>query len=136
MRLLGSLWAALIMLGTSAVSAAAQEPKPAPTGTSPATTIAATVNGQPISELAIQRGLKGLPPENQTQARVGILNHLIDQTLLDQYLLQLRVEVTPKDIDARVQELREEIKKSGKTLEKMLEELTLNEEELRNQLTA
>jgi parvulin-like peptidyl-prolyl isomerase len=136
MRLLGSLGAALIVLEISAVSAAAQEPKPASNGASPATTVAATVNGQVISELAIQRGLKGLPSENQAQARVGILNHLIDQTLLDQYLLQLRVEVTPKDLDARVQELRQEIKKSGKTLEKMLEELTLTEEELRNQLTA
>jgi peptidyl-prolyl cis-trans isomerase C len=115
-----------------AASAPAQEAQPS----SAAPAVVATVNGQPIYEVAVARAIKGVPAENQAQARVGIVNHLIDQALLDQYLLQLRVEVPDKDIDARVQELRDEVKKSGKTLEKMLEELSLTEPELRKQLTA
>src|SRR5262245_49556826 len=129
MGLLKPICVGFVTVGIAA-SALSQEAQP------PSAAVVATVNGQPIYEAAVTRALKGVPAENQAQARVGILNHLIDQTLLDQYLLQLKVEVPDKDIDARVQELRDEVKKSGKTLEKMLEELSLTEPELRKQLTA
>jgi hypothetical protein len=53
--------------------------------------IAATVNGQPIAEKAVQRGLKRVPPDKQAEARQQILKRLIENALLDQYLQQLRV---------------------------------------------
>src|SRR5438874_1122961 len=90
---IGSWWDFSICVGVFVVGIAAsvlaQEAQPQTAATSAA--VIATVNGQPIYEVAIARALKGVPGENQAQARVGILNHLIDQTLLDQYLLQLRV---------------------------------------------
>jgi parvulin-like peptidyl-prolyl isomerase len=127
----------LAIIGCFGALAAAQEQ--AVTQASAETTatgIAATVNGQTITETAVQRGLKGITPEMQSRARADIVNHLVDQALLDQYLVQLKIEVPQKDVDTRVQELKDEIKKSGKTIEKMLQELSLTEEELKTQLTS
>jgi parvulin-like peptidyl-prolyl isomerase len=136
MRSLCQAFAILVVFPVSWARGQAQEQVAQPAQSTPATAIAATVNGKPIPEADVLRGLKGLPADVQAQARADIVNHLIDMTLLDQYLLELHVEVPQKDIDARVGELREELKKSGKTIEKMLQELTLTEEELKNQLTA
>jgi parvulin-like peptidyl-prolyl isomerase len=137
MSVLTRFSAAVAIIGFLCLAVAAQEQAPAqPAADAPPAGAAATVNGQTIAETAVQRGLKGIPPEMQSRARTDILNHLIDQALLDQYLLQLKIEVPQKDVDARVQELRDEIKKSGKTIEKMLQELNLTEEELRKQLTS
>ena len=97
---------------------------------------AATVNGQPITELAVQRGLKRVPPAQQAEARQEILDYLVDNVLLDQYLQQLHVEVPPKEVDNRLEEIRNEIKRGGQTIENMLQELMLTEQELRGQLTA
>jgi parvulin-like peptidyl-prolyl isomerase len=102
----------------------------APTGT------AATVNGQPITELAVQRGLKRVPPAHQAEARGEIIDYLVDNVLLDQYLQQLRIEVAPKDVDGRLEEIRGEIKRGGQTFETVMQELMLTEPELRNQLAA
>src|SRR5205807_968935 len=54
----------------------------------------------------------------------------------DQYLQQLRVDVPASEIDARFVQVLEEIKKSGQTLEKVMQELMLTEEELKTQLAA
>ncbi len=134
MRVLYQICGAGLLLGGVCLAASAQEgAKPAaavPTG------VAATVDGQPISEVAVQRGLKRLPPAKQAEARVEIVNYLINNILLDQYLLQLKIEVPAKEIDERVNQIREEIKKGGQTFDKVMQELMLTEEELRAQLTA
>jgi peptidyl-prolyl cis-trans isomerase C len=98
--------------------------------------VAATVNGQPILEVAVVRGLKRVPPSKQAEARAEILNYLIDNVLLDQYLLQLPVEVGKKDLEERFAQIRTEITKGGQPLEKVLEQMMLTEEELRSQLSA
>lgn len=98
--------------------------------------VAATVNGQPITEKAVQRGLKRLPPEKQAEAREQILTRLIENMLLDQYLLQLQVEIPANEIEARYTQVIDEIKKSGQTVEKVMQDLMLTEEELRAQLAA
>ncbi len=124
---------AIVLAGSCSLPCLAQQtPPPAadPTG------IAATVNGQPIAEKAVQRGLKRLAPEKQAEARQQILNRLVENALLDQYLQQLRVQVPANEIDARYAQVLEEIKKSGQTVEKVMQELMLTEEELRTQLTA
>src|SRR5438874_6859514 len=107
---------------------AAQEPK--------STGNAATVNGQPITEVAVQRGLKRVPPAQQAEARGEIIDYLVDNIVLDQYLQQLRVEVAAKDVDRRVEDIGAEIKRGGKTFETMMQELMLTEPELRGQLSA
>jgi peptidyl-prolyl cis-trans isomerase C len=116
---------------TVAIHAPAQQP-PAPAPTAPA----ATVNGQPISETAVQRGLKRVPPSEQASARAEILNYLIDNVLIDQYLAGQKVPVEAKDIEARINEIKAEVKKHGQDYAKMLADLTLTEDELRGQVAA
>jgi parvulin-like peptidyl-prolyl isomerase len=105
-------------------------PAPAPGG------IAATVNGQPLPEVAVQRGLRRVPPERQPEVRAQIIEFLVGNVLIDQYLLQHRIDVPKKEVDARVEQLREEIKKQGQAFEKVMHELLLTEQELREQITA
>src|SRR5262245_59513468 len=80
----------------------AQETQPArtaPAKAAPApTAVAATVNGQPIPEVAVQRGLKRVPPAKQTEARPEIVDFLIDNTLIEQNLQQRGVAVEQKEI--------------------------------------
>src|SRR5262249_38073999 len=92
------------------VSASAQE-KVTPPKT-PA--VAATVNGQSIPEQAVQRGLRRVPAEKRDEARAEILHFLIDNALVDQYLVGLKISVDKKDIDARIQIIKDETKKEGK----------------------
>ncbi|HXG09086.1 MAG TPA: peptidylprolyl isomerase [Gemmataceae bacterium] len=114
---------------TPATTASATLPKP-PTG------VAATVNGQPILEVAVQRGLKRVPPDKHDIARPEILDYLIDNLLIEQYLLQLKIEVDKKEVDAQVEQMRADIKRHGQTFENILKELMLTEEELRGHIAA
>ena len=69
-----------------------------------AKTVAATVNGQPLLEGAILRGLKRVPPTRHAEVRPKVLNYLIENTLIDQYLLQMRVAVDSKEVDKKIEE--------------------------------
>jgi peptidyl-prolyl cis-trans isomerase C len=97
-----------LALGFAATSAAvAQQP---PAATAPPA-VAATVNGQPVPEVAVQRGLKRVPPAEHAKARTEILNYLIDNALLDQHLAGQKIPVDVKEVDARVGEIQAEVKK-------------------------
>jgi peptidyl-prolyl cis-trans isomerase C len=115
--------------GTNGQTTATQADK-VPTG------VAATVNGQPIMEVAVYRGLKRLPADKQAEARTEIVNYLIDNIVLDQHLQQLRIDIDKKAVDAKVDQIKEEIKKSGQTFDKAMAQLMLTEEELRTQLAS
>jgi peptidyl-prolyl cis-trans isomerase C len=114
--------------------APAQEQVPMPA--TPA--VAATVNGQPIPEVAIQRVLKQqrVPPEEHATARPEILDHLIDNLLIDQYLLKHKLAVDDKEVQAKLQEIREDLKKGGQDPEKVLQGLMLTEVELKTEMAA
>jgi peptidyl-prolyl cis-trans isomerase C len=107
--------------------AAAQQPAAAP---------AATINGQAITEVAVQRGLKRVPPAEHAKARPEILNYLIDNVLIDQYLAAQKITADPKDVETRVAEIKNEVKKQGQDYGKMLADLMLTEDELRVQIAA
>ncbi len=96
---------------------------------------AARVNGQSISEAMVRRGLKRLPPEKQSEARAEIVDYLIANVLIEQYLVQRNVEVPAADVAAKLNQLRDELTKSGKMFEKALEEMGLTEKELTKELT-
>jgi parvulin-like peptidyl-prolyl isomerase len=98
--------------------------------------VAARVNGQPIAEASIRRGLKRLPAARQVEARSEILDYLVANVLIDQYLLQRSIEVAPAEVDAKLNQLREELKKAGKTFEKALADMGLSEDELKKELIA
>ena len=55
--------------------------------------VAATVNGQSIAEMAVFRGLLREDPKNWPTVRKDVLNYLIDNLLVDQYLTQLKIPV-------------------------------------------
>lgn len=96
--------------------------------------VAVTVNGQPIPEKALQRALQRVPPAKQAEAKASLLEFLIENALVDQYLTQLKVGVEKADVDKRIAQLREEIVKGGQTVDKVLAELLLTEAELQAQV--
>src|SRR5213596_2100066 len=83
-------------------------PPPAPTPVPiaetppPADAIAAVVNGQPVLELAVFRGLLRVNPQFRDKARSEVLNYLIDNVVVDQYLAQLKIEVAAKEVEEHV----------------------------------
>jgi parvulin-like peptidyl-prolyl isomerase len=98
--------------------------------------VAATVNGQPILELAVYRGLLREDPKKWSTVRKDVLNYLIDNLLVDQYLTQLKISVDPKNVEERVGQIQAEAKKGGLEFNMMLKRLHLAEEDLRRELTA
>ncbi|MCS7159275.1 MAG: peptidylprolyl isomerase [Gemmatales bacterium] len=101
-------------------------------GTGPA----AIVNGQPIPEKDVQRALARIPAEHRARARQEILDRLIDNALLDQHLVQLKIVAQEEEVQKRYQQIQEEIKRSGHDFAKLLQELSLTEAELREQIAA
>jgi peptidyl-prolyl cis-trans isomerase C len=102
----------------------------------PANAVAATVNGQVIPELAVYRGLIRANPKQRDEAAKEILNYLIDNVLVDQYLTQLKIQVDAKDVDQRVEQIKVEAKKDKQDFDKLLQSLQLSEAELRKELTS
>jgi peptidyl-prolyl cis-trans isomerase C len=123
-------WWALLLLPVCSLPAAAQDPPAA------ASHPAATVNGQPIPEEVVQRGLENVPPAKRADIRVERLNALIDDVLIEQYLQQLGVAVDTKEVDKRLDEMRAELKKRKQDFDKMLKEWKITEAELRRHVTA
>ncbi|HEV3238380.1 MAG TPA: peptidylprolyl isomerase [Gemmataceae bacterium] len=101
-----------------------------------ATAVAARVNNQVISEIALQRGLKRIPADKQDQARPEILDYLIENLLIDQYLQQLGEKVDKKEVDAKVKLIHEEIERKHEDYAKVMKELMLTDTELRTNIEA
>jgi parvulin-like peptidyl-prolyl isomerase len=106
------------------------QPAPRPTGT------AAKVNGQEISEVAVYRALRQFPDQHKEMARKEILAHLIENALIDQYLVALKVEVAEKDVDKLIGDLRKELTDAKKDYKKELEAMMLTEAEFRAEVAA
>ncbi len=97
---------------------------------------AATVNGQVIPELAVYRGLMRVPPAKRGEARTEVLTFLVDNAIIDQYLLQLDIKIESKEIDAFIGKMQAEAKDNNEDFPKMLQKLHLSEDDLRRELTA
>jgi peptidyl-prolyl cis-trans isomerase C len=100
------------------------------------TLIAATVNGHEIQELAVYRGLLRYPPEKWKAARKEVLDYLIDNLLVDQYLSQLKITVSQQEIDERFKQIQDEAGKLGQDFQDILKKLHLTEPEMRKELHA
>ena len=134
----------LLALGLAVALAAAQNgegtlppPPAAPAAPAPGGTLA-KVNGQVITETALQRCLRlqRVPAAREAEARSALVELLIDNALVDQYLDQLKVQADKKDVDARVEAVRAELKKDNKNFEDELKKLLFTEEEFRAQVEA
>ncbi len=139
MRRMQRCWWTAPTLVLLCLSASAQSPAPSPVAAvaSAPVVVAARVNGQPIPESAVDRALDRIPPAKRDEARKQILDYLVENLLIDQYVLQLpQYAVDKKEIDAKEEEVRAELKKQNKEFAKMLEEMKLTEAELREQIGA
>jgi len=96
---------------------------------------AAVVNGEVIPEAAVQRALRGIPQEQQAAARSQVLNLLVGNILVEQHLLQLKVDASAKEVESRMGAIREEAKKRGLEYEQFLAQYALTEAEIRTQIT-
>jgi parvulin-like peptidyl-prolyl isomerase len=96
---------------------------------------AAVVNGEAVAETAVQRALRNVPPEHQAKARQDIVNHLVDNLLIDQHL-RTKVQAPDTEVDHRLKKIKEEAEKNGLTFDKVLAQYNLTEAELRQQVTA
>ena len=129
MRLaISQLAVCIVLIGAPAFLVAQTNPKNEP--------VAAVVNGQAIPRKSIDRALKGVRPDDMERARAEIIDFLIDNTLIDQYLLQQKVAVDDKELEGRLVEIKKEIEKSKKTLEQVLKDLDMSEAEFRAQVVA
>src|SRR5579883_3122554 len=136
MQILRRLWLTAAAAALTSLPAPAQTPTTTPTATTAAPAgVAAHVNGQPLTEVAVNRGLERVPPDKRAAVRPELVGYLIDNMLLDQYLMQLNVAIAAKDVDAKVEELKADLKKRNQTLDKMLAEVKFTEAEFREQLT-
>jgi parvulin-like peptidyl-prolyl isomerase len=99
-----------------------------------ATAVAATVNGQPIPALAVYRAFLHEPAGYTEENKKEMLNHLIDNVLVDQYLFQLKIEAPAKSVDDRFAQIDGEAQKSKQNLKEMLGKMYLTEDDLRREL--
>src|SRR5439155_391764 len=83
-------WLALAVLQCVNASSLAQQPAQA---TPARAAVAATINGETVPEVAVQRGLQFVPAAKQAEERGNILNVLIDNVLVSQYLTQSEITV-------------------------------------------
>ena len=98
--------------------------------------VAARVNGQPVLELAVYRGLMRVPAARREEARKDVLNYLIDNTIVDQYLTQLKIPIEPKEIEEHIEKAKKEAAAEKQDFKQLLEKLMITEEELRVELTS
>jgi peptidyl-prolyl cis-trans isomerase C len=119
-----------------AAAPAAKAPERVATPAINAKSVAVTVNGEPIHEGALQRFLRRVPPDRQTEARPSVITHLVDNVLVDQYLRQSNIKVEAPEIDAKVTELKAEVQKDKLDYATVLKEMEVTEEELRSFIAA
>jgi peptidyl-prolyl cis-trans isomerase C len=97
---------------------------------------AATVNGEVIYEVAVQRALDRVPPDKRSEARPKIIDYLADNLLIDQSLRAAGYKADETEVGKRVGDMKAELKKIGRDFEKMLAELKVSEKELREHIAA
>jgi peptidyl-prolyl cis-trans isomerase C len=128
---------ALIFVSTSATSQA--PPTPAADNS---TTIAAIVNGQEITEAMVSRGLKTRPgwselsEKDKAEVRQEIVDFLIDQTLIEQHLVNQKFTVDAKELQAGLDKVNEELKRRNSDYAKELKEIGMSDAEFKTHLTA
>ena len=114
---------------------------PTPTATrTVAVKAVAVVNGEAVTRAEFdaavkQAGLSAAVPENQRLAQQReVLDILIDNLLLQQYLAKNAPPVTVADVNARVAEFEAQLKKTNKTFPEYLKDTNQTEGEFRGDL--
>jgi peptidyl-prolyl cis-trans isomerase C len=121
---------ALALLANTGPAAAQQAVKPA-----------AVVNGTPIAMSELEALLKQAPPtptplteQQKRQRQMEALSMLIDDLLMQQFLMKNTPRVDPSEIRKEMIDLVDSLKKSGKTLESFLAETGDTEAQLQGKI--
>jgi parvulin-like peptidyl-prolyl isomerase len=98
--------------------------------------VVATVNGEPIrrSQLQLDFYLRQLPDSATPQQRRQLLERLIDQQLIRQFLQERKVEPPQDRIERDLSALRRVLEQADDPLEVVLEKLSLDEQAVREML--
>ena len=138
-------WLAGLILGGLTCAASAQVPakptsaKAAEKVIAPsvnARSVALVVNGEEVLEGSLQRFLRRVPADRQVEARPAVVNHLIENVLVDQYLKQAGVKAEATEVDKKIDEMKADIKKEKLEYAQVLKEMEVTEAELRYHLAA
>jgi parvulin-like peptidyl-prolyl isomerase len=134
---LGAGVAGAVVLAQSAGTAPATGPAPkAPLlPPPPREQVAATVNGQAIYEIAVYRILMNVPAKDYDEARKEAIDFLVGNVLIDQYLIQQKINVSKEEVEKKVADMKKEADEEKQDWQKVLTDMFLTEEELRQQLT-
>ncbi len=136
--LAGIALATALGAGESPKKAAPRANSAAPASASASDEVAAVVNGETImlSELVARLDEAGVPAERREEAAPDMLDTLIDNTLLVQYLRARKVPYDAKAVEAEIAQMRAEAAKQGKKFSDALALFGLTESKLRAQQVA
>jgi parvulin-like peptidyl-prolyl isomerase len=98
--------------------------------------VAARVNGQSIHEIAVYRALARVSSMKRAEARAEVINYLVDNTIIDQYLIQLKIPVDPKEVEEHIKKLKDQAAQEKQDFKTMLARLYITEDELRHELVS
>lgn len=90
--------------------------------------VVATVNGSPISRLAVMREL-------EKQGGKQVLESLIDKNLIETELKKQKVTVSQEEIDGEIKKIEAQVNTQGKTLDQALAMQDMTREKLMEQIT-
>src|SRR5205085_11733028 len=96
--------------------------------------VAARVNGQTVPELSVYRGLLNVAPPKRAERRKDVLNFLIDNMIVDQYLIQLKIQIDPKEVQEQIDKMKKETQNEKQDFNELLKKLMITEDELRTEL--
>lgn len=112
----------------------APKPEPRPTGTAAVVTFGQTK--QEIAEVSVYRALRQFPAAHREMARKEIVNHLVENTMIDLYLNAIKITVDPKEVDDLINELKKELATAKKDYAAELAAMMLTEDEFRSEVQA
>ena len=135
LRLLSSGLVGMSLIGLPVVRGD-EPPKPAPAPTAAPDQVLATVNDHPIrqSDLDFLYLVRRIPEADRAALQAKLLQDLIDQRLMREFLASRRTEALPDEVAARITALRQLIERSGRRSDEVLQSLGVTEETIRQTL--
>lgn len=116
------------------------QPKIEPRPTGNAATVTISLGAQPtvqqIPEVAVHRALRQFPASAKEMARKEIINHLVENALIDAYLAAIQTKVEPAEVEKLIGELKKELAQVKKDYQTELATMMLTEDEFRAEVTA
>lgn len=89
--------------------------------------IAASVNGQPVSRLSVVQEL-------EKQQGQGVLDNLINETLIHQKARENNISVTADDVNTRISQIETDLKAQGQDLDQILQLQGMTKDDLNKQI--